>query len=109
MPPSVRFKANRPGITALAVSPGARKAALSEAEKGKGIAEGLAQEFRRTGTYAASFSVSEATVFIAGLPRAGARLENTAGHAAAVELGNASTNGDGHHVLSRTLDALRSA
>ena len=105
MPGRVTFKANRAGITALATGPKARAAVTAVAEKGKGIAQGLSEEFRQSGHYADSFQVHETTVRINGLPRAAARLENTADYATVVEIGRKGK--EGHHVLSRTLDGLR--
>lgn len=103
------FKPNDAGFRAMAVSPEVRAVVVAEAERAKTIAEGLAQEFRRTGRYASSFEVTSETVKLT--TRAGAhdvaagQLTNRAPYAAAVEWGN-SHDRKPHRVLGRTLDAM---
>lgn len=103
------FKPNQAGFRAMAVGPEIRAAVMAEAERAKGIAEGLAEEFRRTGEYADSFEVTSETVrlqtAVGSHPVAAGRLTNTSGHAAAVEWGN-SHDHRAHRVLGRTLDVL---
>lgn len=92
----------------LAVGDEIRSACREIADKAKGIAEALSQDFRITGDYADSFSVQETTIAWTGTypgPRAAAQLVNTSDHAAAVEWGNAHDHKP-HHVLGRTLAAL---
>jgi hypothetical protein len=109
------YKANPDFFRKLALSPQIRDALRGEAERGKIIAEGLAEDFRITGEYASSFEVTDLTLLhwegrYKG-PRGAARLVNTAGYAAAVEWGKGGRSGDetqsNHRVLGRTLDALR--
>lgn len=102
------YRANDAGFKQIAVSAQMRKALAEVAEKAKGIAEGLSQDFRVTGEYVDSFEVREATIEWTGEhsgPRAAAQLVNTSDHAAAVEWGNEHSHKN-HRVLGRTLDAL---
>lgn len=102
------FKPNNAGFQKLAVSRGMRDALKQIAERGKTIAEGLAQDFRITGEYADSFEVTDETVEWTGLypgPRAAVNLTNTAPYAAGVEWGNAHDHKP-HRVLARTADML---
>jgi hypothetical protein len=105
MPARVTFKANRAGITALALGPKAQAVVLQRAEAAKAAAEAIAP--RQSGHYADSFDVTPTTVVIKGKPRAGARLSNTADYATVIEIGRRGQ--DGQHVLSRALDAIRHA
>lgn len=102
---SVRYVPDEGGTRAIAVGPELQAACLAVAEEGKGYAETLAQQFRDTGEYAESFHVAPMSLVIGRLPRAGARLENTSDHAAAVEWGNANVPNP-HRVLGRTHDYL---
>lgn len=106
---SSNFKPNSAAFRAMAVGPEVRAACTEIAEKAKGIAEALAQDFRVSGDYAASFVVSTDTVPLrtafGSHDVAAGTLTNTSPHAAAVEYGNADDN-RAHHVLGRTLDAL---
>ena len=112
------YRPNHKGFAQLAVSPGIRRAIHAAAEKGKAYAEGISQDFRRTGDYADSFEVADLTVvdfktkYGAG-PRAASRIVNTSGHAAAVEWGHEGRAGEpstsAHHVLGRTAAQLGSA
>lgn len=102
------FRPNWKGFEAMAVGPEARAIVKAEAERAKGIAEGLSQDFRITGEYADSFEVQETTVGPAeGFKHrhAAARLVNTSDHAAAVEFGNEHVQRP-HRVLRRTLEAM---
>jgi hypothetical protein len=99
------YRPNREGFAELAVSPQVRAALLEVGLTAKTYAEGLSEEFRRTGEYAGAFEVTELTVIHRRGPRAAVRLENTAPHAAAVEWGTRSEQKP-HRVLGRTLDAL---
>lgn len=100
------YRPNQQGWREIANSPQLHAALLEVAEKAKVYAEGLAEEFRRTGEYAESFHATSETVLWDRGPRAAARLANTSDHAAAVEWGN---RGDEHphRTLGRTLDALK--
>lgn len=104
------YQPNSSGFQQIANSPEMRAALKAVAEKGKSIAQGLAQDFRVTGDYADSFEVRETTIPWDGQypgPRAAAQLVNTSDHAAAVEWGNQHAH-KAHHVLGRTLDILAS-
>lgn len=84
-----RFAAVRAKAYAVSISP--------ESNDGRGV------------PYKDSFVIESVTVKDfgrVGSTRAGARLTNTAQHAAAVEWGNRRTKGQGHRVLGRTLDHL---
>jgi hypothetical protein len=107
------FQPNNDGFRAIANSAAVKAALKDIAERGKSIAEGLAQDFRITGDYADSFEVRETTVQWEGEypgPRAAAQLVNTSGHSLGVEYGYRGSAKDpgqsAHHVLGRTLDAL---
>lgn len=83
------FRPNFPGFDAMAVGPETRRVLAEVAGKAKVIAEGLAQDIRVSGDYAASFSEpKEETTTLAGHARAAVVVTNTSGHAAAVEWGN---------------------
>lgn len=104
------YRRSPEGFRAIANSPEIHAALAEVAEKAKVFAEGLAQDFRRTGDYAGSFAVVPVTVIWEGRyggPRAAARLENTSDHAAAVEWGNKNDQHP-HRTLGRTADALKS-
>lgn len=99
------YKPNDKGFQECALGPEIRKALREIAEKGKGYAEGISEDFRKTGDYADSFDIVEASTDIRvndrGIRfRASARLENDSEHAAAVEFGNRGR--EAHHVLART-------
>lgn len=104
---SDEYKRSALGMREMANGPEIRAALTLVAEAGKTFAEGLAQEFRRTGDYAGSFGVAQTTVLWRRGPRAAVRLEDLSDHAAAVEWGNAHDEHP-HRVLGRTLDTLRS-
>lgn len=93
------------GFKAMALSDEIRDAVRQIGEKGLAFAETISQDFRRTGDYADSFEVVEASVDISpsrpGRFRAAAILQNTSRHATAVEVGRGA-----HHVLARTLEFL---
>ena len=103
------FKANNAGFKALAVGPEIAAAVEAIATKGLAIAQGFAEDFAVTHGYADSFVVrTEDTTLKTGFGShavVAGILENTSGHAAAVEWGNTNDSRD-HHVLGRTLDAL---
>jgi hypothetical protein len=105
----VNFKPNHEGFKALAVSPEVSRVLLEVAEKGKAIAEGLAQPFRESGNYADSFNarldVTQLKTRFGTHAAAMGVLENTSRHAAAVEWGN-KHDSKAHHVISRTAEAL---
>lgn len=106
---SSEYQRSSAGWRAISNSPELHAALAEVAEKAKTIAEGLAQDFRRSGDYASSFTVTPTTVLWEGRfsgPRAAARLENTSDHAAAVEWGNRHST-ESHRTLGRTLDALK--
>lgn len=103
------YNPNFDGFRKMANGPEIRAALAEVATKGKGIAEGLAQDFRITGDYADSFEVRDETIQWQGRfsgPRAAAQLVNTSDHAVAVEFGNEHVPHP-HHVLGRTAAALR--
>jgi hypothetical protein len=103
------FTPNPAGIHALAVGPEMTSLVLAVAEKGKLEAEAFAAEFIKSGDYEKSFVVRSkiaGTVKPGSAKRATAILENTSGHAAAVEWGNAH-NHKTHRVLGRVLDGLQ--
>jgi hypothetical protein len=96
------YKPNQAGWRQIALSPAVRAVVETKAEAGKRFAEALSEDFRRTGEYADSFAVVPETLLWRRGPRAAARLENTSGHAAAVEW-----SGDTpHRILGKTLAAL---
>jgi hypothetical protein len=103
------FQPNSSGIRDLMDSTELQAACVAEAERAQAIAEGLAAEITRTGEYERSFQVRPDRVVVVtrrGISiRNGAVLENTSGHAAAVEWGNAHDHTP-HHILNRTLDLL---
>lgn len=104
------YRPSRKGFKELALSPKVQAACVAKAESGMAVAKSLAQEFRDTGEYEESFEVRPVVVDSRAGTRVGARLVNTAGHAAAVEWGpgkRASDPNTGHRVLGRTLAALR--
>ena len=107
------FNPDSKGFQQLAVGPEMRAALKEVAEKGKTIAEGLAQDFRITGEYADSFEVGEATTMFTGEypgPRAAAILQNDAPYAVAVEYGyegkSKAESQSAHRVLGRTAEML---
>jgi len=107
MPASVEYVPSRRGWQAMANGPEAFHAVTDAAETAKAWCEADAQTFRETGEYAGSFEVVPSVLIdIGNRPRAAALLRNTSKHAAAVEWGNEQTNGNGHRVLGRMLDAL---
>lgn len=116
----VRFKLDRDGIRKIALGPELRSACHDVVEsKALPYAIGISpvSDRRRAQHYIFSFQVHDVlTGMLApeniGHPpmlRVGARLINTAPHAAAVEWGTAKNGGRGHRVLGRTLDYLNSA
>ena len=106
---NTKFVPDRAGFRAMAVSGEVRAAVLAEAEKAKVIAEGLSAPITKTGEYAGSFEVHTTTQPLN--TRFGEHevavgiLENTSGHAAAVEWGS-SHDRKPHRILGRTLDGL---
>lgn len=106
---SEEYQRSRRGFQEIANSPEIHAALEAVAKVAKTYAEGLAQDFRRTGDYADNFQIVPLTVMWEGRfagPRAAVRLENTSDHAAAVEWGNRHDD-QPHRTLGRTLDALR--
>lgn len=102
------YKPNPEWIAKMAIGPEIRSVLREVAEKGQGIAEGLAQDFKITGDYAGSFQVRDETIAWTGKypgPRAAEQLVNTSDHAVAVEFGNEHVPRP-HHVLGRTAAAL---
>jgi hypothetical protein len=112
MPTRVDFKPNQRGWSAMANGPEAQRVVLDVAEHGRRWAETEAARFSPSGesppdeTYLASFEVVPGLAIVRNRPRVAGVLRNTSPHAAAVEWGNESTNGNGHRVLTRMLDAL---
>lgn len=118
--PDMVYRSNPAGWKAIANSPGVVAALRAVAEKAKVHAEALAEPFRSDDDseehkhYADSFEVRDETVQWTGEhpgPRAAARLQNTAPHAAAVEYGyagraDAPNENSAHRVLGRTLNFL---
>lgn len=110
------YKPNGDGFKRMAAeSPQIKEALRLVAEKAKVYAEGIATHFIVTGDYLASFKVDTEVIAWTGQypgPRQTAVLQNTSGHAAAVEWGYKGRSGDestsAHRVLGRTLDALGS-
>lgn len=110
------FQLDRGGIRKIAVGTELRAAVHDiVAVHAKPIAEALAAEFTKTGTYARSFRIDDGTEVTGGegwpMRRAACRLVNdakrpndTESYALIVEVGDARFRG--HHVLGRTLDAL---
>lgn len=103
------FKANSAGFKEMSIGPEIARVVEEIATKGLAIAEGLALEFTDSGDYLKSFNVGvEITDLHTGYgshPVVTGVLENTSGHAAAVEWGNKHDH-RAHHVLGRTLDGL---
>lgn len=95
------YRPDRQGMKALMRSDGIGRACERAAQAGQRAAEAAAP--RDSGEYATSFRTRRETVTVSGEQRAGAVLENTAPHAAAVEWRN------GAHVLSRAVDAIEGA
>lgn len=122
MAQGTRYEPSRAGLAALAVSPDILAACVAEAERGKKFAEGISprsteearqhfadvfgadQEHRH---YGDSFEVIPTTFHLAGRPRAGAVLVNTARHSPAVEFGNVRTPRP-HRVVGKTAAYLGS-
>ena len=102
----VKFVPDKKGIAGIAVSRPLHRATQKVAGEGKRYAMSISPV--DSGEYLTSWQVIGSTTVIAGMRRAAALLINLASHAAAVEWGNAATNGNGHHVLQRTLDHLNS-
>lgn len=95
------YKPDRAGMDALVQSLDMGRAMVQVAEVGRRWAESAAP--RDSGEYAGSFQVRQETVRFRGRfsgDRAGAVLENTAPHAAAVEWRQ------GRHVLARAVDVI---
>lgn len=102
---SATYVPDESGFRALAVGPELLAACMAVAERGRAYAEVISAPFSDTGEYAGSFDVQPAVTVVNRLPRASARLENTAPHAAAVEWGNENVPNP-HRPLGRTLDHL---
>lgn len=110
------YRPNSSGFRDLALSPKVREALARVCEKAKGHAEEISADIRSDQEhqhYNESFEVRPETVEWAGEhpgPRAAARLQNTAPHAAAVEYGYkgraAGPTDSAHRVLGRTLEWL---
>lgn len=99
------FVPDSKGFLAIANSTEMHEVLQQVVERAKGIAEGLAQDFRVTGDYADSFVVADSTIAWEGEypgPRAVGILLNTSDHAVAVEFGNQHDHRP-HRVLGRTL------
>jgi hypothetical protein len=106
------YKSKSAGWAALAISPEVEAACVAVATKGLSIAGQLAATITVTGEYEDSFDVrTEITQLSTGFgshPVVSAILENTSGHAAAVEWGNVDDH-RAHHILLKTLLTLETA
>lgn len=109
------YKPNDAGLTALINGPEIGAALEAITEKAKGIATGLAEDFRITGEYIDGLKTSVAVEPVKkGPARLVGRLNATAAYSASVEWGAehgpVGTSKDpapsAHHVLKRTLDSL---
>lgn len=101
----ITYSPSRSGFAAMLVGPEVRAACRAAADRGKVIAVGLSEGFADSHHYAQSFEVADGGVVrLFGHDRARVYLVNKAAYAAAVEWGR--RRQAGHHVLSRTLDAL---
>lgn len=110
----VEYTPDNAGWAQIRNSPEILAACVAEAHRAQAIAEALSEPFTDTGDYASSFRVVPTTVVFTGTgvsngPRAAARLENTSGHAAAVEWKNSVNGRVPHRVLGRTLEQLGGA
>lgn len=98
------------GMARCALGPELTAAVVVIAERGKGYAVGISpRSTRQHQHYQDSFTVILGTETLPDrfpMKRVCARLWNLAPQAAAVEWGNAQTNGDGHQVLRKTLAHL---
>lgn len=103
------YKMKSSGWAALAISPQVEAAVVAAATKGLPVAQALSADFTKTGDYLEGFNVRSAVTELrtgfGSHPVVVGILENTSGHAAAVEWGN-SHDHKPHHVLGRTLDLL---
>lgn len=109
-----RFKPNDAGLQAFLRSPGVIAGLQEVTHKGKAIGEGLSQNFRVSGEYAAGFETRILFKVLPGTsgPRAVGVIANTSDHAAAVEYGYEGRSGaetkKAHRVFGRILAALSS-
>lgn len=92
------FKPNPSAVRDLARSSEIGDAVLARTEAGRAFAEAVSP--RDTGEYADSWVVEPDTILVDGMPRAGARLVNTAPHAPFVEWV------DGYAVAARAMDVI---
>ena len=103
------FKPNSSAFKEMAVGPEVTRVVLEIATKGLPIAQALSADFTNDGDYLANFNVradiAELRTGFGAHPVAAGVLENTSGHAAAVEWGNKHSH-KAHHVLGRTLEAM---
>lgn len=102
----VRYVPSDAGFKEMRNSPRVLGACLDAAKDGQRYGESIAP--RDTGAYAASFNVRPTIVTTTGAnpgPRVAAILENTSGHAAAVEWANSRTT-RAHRVFARILAYL---
>lgn len=110
------FILDEKGFAEMAVGPEIAAACLAEAARAKAIAEGLSADFIVSGEYIASFEVRSEIIHLPGDHGGRAHdvaagiLDNTSGHAVAVEYGfegrSAHPSRSAHRVLGRTLAAL---
>jgi hypothetical protein len=95
---TIRYQKSSKGTIELMTSEEMLAVMMARAEAGKGYAEGLADEFSKTGHYKASFRVAGVRRGGPKKDRAEARLINDAVYGAAVEAK--------HDVLGRTVDHI---
>lgn len=109
--PRTTYKPNHKGVAGFLNSGQLYRALERIAQDGKRYAESISPV--DTGEYASSWQVSRSEVEINDRSRVAAKLENTAGYAAAVEWGYAGRKGEpnrpAHRVLGRTLEHMRGA
>jgi len=72
----------------LATNPQIRASLMRVGAEAMAHAKELASSHTKSGEYENSFQLVESTLFVNGHPRAAVRLENTSGHAAALEWGS---------------------
>jgi hypothetical protein len=104
----VDFQMDRKGMARCAMGPELADAVHSVVEdRAMPYAIGISPVSDRNHEhYVEAFSTIMGTATIRSLRRVAALLINSSPHAAAVEWGNARTDGKGHRVLGRTLDHL---
>jgi hypothetical protein len=104
----VDFQMDRKGIARCAMGPELGAAVLDVCER---VAKPYAISISPASSeahehYVQAFDVALGTATIRSLRRVAGLLLNFSDHAAAVEWGNSSSGGKGHHVLGRTLSHL---